>query len=223
MINGGLQEFLCNVAAKGNITYGDVRRLQRDYLPGGIMNCEELELLTSANTKLFRADKAWTQWLVASIVEFIVKQHVREPLNQEAAGRWVGRLLAASSTNVGRRIARKVRCELARQRSIRPTESDQRHSESIRACNVWQSSQTGTLETDLDAFSLQSAALLCCGREARPSRPRRAVRRGRNPGTMAFAGGAHGLFLADYLPAVRHGHLINFNGARVAPALALCR
>ena len=38
MINGKLQEFVCNVAVKGRISYGDVRRLQRDYLPGGITN-----------------------------------------------------------------------------------------------------------------------------------------------------------------------------------------
>jgi hypothetical protein len=33
MINGKLLEFVCNVIAKGHISYGDVRRLQRDYLP----------------------------------------------------------------------------------------------------------------------------------------------------------------------------------------------
>ena len=118
MINGKLQEFVCNVAVKGRISYGDVRRLQRDDLPGGITNCEELELVTSANTKLIRADKAWTQWLVASVLEFIAKQVVREHPSKEAAGEWVGRLLAASSTSVGRKIARKVRCELARQHGI---------------------------------------------------------------------------------------------------------
>ena len=78
--------------------------------------------MTSANTKLIRADKAWTQWLVASVLEFIAKQEVREHPSKEAAGEWVGRLLAASSTSVGRRIARKVRCELARQHGIRSTE-----------------------------------------------------------------------------------------------------
>ena len=35
-MNAKLQGFVCNVAAKGKISYGDVRRLQRDYLPGGI-------------------------------------------------------------------------------------------------------------------------------------------------------------------------------------------
>ncbi len=103
MINGKLQEFVCNVAAKGQIRYGDVRRLQRDYLPGGITNREELEVLVSATAKLFRADKSWTQWLVASVVEFIAKREVREHPSKEAILKWIGRILAASTTNVGRK------------------------------------------------------------------------------------------------------------------------
>jgi hypothetical protein len=226
MINGKLQEFVCNVAVKGRISYGDVRRLQRDYLPGGISNREELELLISANTKLIRADKAWTQWFVASVLEFIAKQEVHEHPSKQAAGEWVGRLLAASSTSVGRRIARKVRCEFARQHGIQSTETDQHHPQGIRTCNIRQPSQAGSLETDLDAFSLRMATLSCCGREERPprSRPlRRAVRGKMNQGAMAIAGAAYGLFLTDYLPAIQHGHLINFHSARVAPALAPCR
>ena len=223
MINGKLQEFVCNVAVKGRISYGDVRRLQRDYLPGGITNCEELELVTSANTKLIRADKAWTQWLVASVLEFIAKQVVREHPSKEAAGEWVGRLLAASSTSVGRKIARKVRCELARQHGIQSTELDQHHPGGIRTRNVPQPSHAEPLDTSRDAFSLRGAGPSCCGREARSARSRPAVRRRKNPGAMAFAAATHGLFLADYLPAVQHGHLINFHSARIAPALAPCR
>jgi hypothetical protein len=226
MINGKLEEFVCNVAAKGRISYGDVRRLQRDYLPGGISNREELELLISANTKLVRADQAWTQWLVVSVGAFIAKTEVREHPSKEAAGRWVGRLLAASTTSVGRRIARKVRCELARQHGIQSTETDQHHPQGIRTCNIRQPSQAGPRETDLDPFSMRMATLSCCGREERPprSRPlRRAVRGKMNQGAMAIAGAAYGLFLTDYLPAIQHGHLINFHSARVAPALAPCR
>ena len=174
--------------------------------------------MTSANTKLIRADKAWTQWLVASVLEFIAKQEVREHPSKEAAGEWVGHLLAASSTSVGRRIARKVRCELARQHSIRSTDP-----KGIRTCNVRQPSQAEPLDISLDAFSLRRAGLSCCGREARPSRSRPAVRHRKNPGAMAFAAATHGLFLADHLPAVQHGHLINCHSARIAPALAPCR
>jgi hypothetical protein len=45
IINGKLRDFACNVIAKGQMTLGDVRRLQRGYLPGGITNREEFEIL----------------------------------------------------------------------------------------------------------------------------------------------------------------------------------
>jgi hypothetical protein len=61
IINGNLRDFVCNVIAKGEITLGDVRRLQRGYLPAGITNWEELEILISLNAKLARADRAWAQ------------------------------------------------------------------------------------------------------------------------------------------------------------------
>jgi hypothetical protein len=54
MINGKLQEFVGNVIAKGQISYGDVRRLQRDYLPRGITNCEEVELTATSWTEMHR-------------------------------------------------------------------------------------------------------------------------------------------------------------------------
>jgi hypothetical protein len=225
MINGKLQEFVRNVAAKGQMSYGDVRRLQRDYLPGGVAKREELELLISLSTRLVRADKAWAQWLVASVVEFVAKEDVREHPSKEAVGKWVGCLLATLTTSVGRRIARRVRCELARQHSIQSTESVQCPPDGIGTCNVRQPSQAGTPETDLDAFSLRMATLARRAREEGPSRSRplrRALRRRMNQGATALVGAAHGLFLADYLPAVQHDHLINFHSARVALVLAPC-
>jgi hypothetical protein len=104
MFNGTLQEFVCDVIAKGQIGYGDVRRLQRDYLPRGITNREELELLISLSARLVRADKAWALWLVAAIVEFVAKRELCEHPNEKATGEWVRRLLAASTTSLGRRI-----------------------------------------------------------------------------------------------------------------------
>ena len=226
MINEKLHEFVRNGAAKGQMSYGDVRRLQRDYLPGGVTSCEELELLISLNTKLVRADKAWAQWLVASVVEFVAKREVHEHPGKEAIGKWLGRLLAALTTSVGRRIARRVRCELARQHSVQSTESVQCPPDGIGTCNVRQPSQAETPETDLDAFSLRMATLPCRARKEGRSRSRplrRALRRRVNPGATALVGAGHGLFLAAYLPAVQHGHLINFHSARVALVLAPCR
>ena len=70
MMNGKLRDFVCHVIAKGQITLGDVRRLERAYLPEGITNGEELEMLISLNANLVRADKAWAQWLLSAVPGF---------------------------------------------------------------------------------------------------------------------------------------------------------
>src|SRR5262249_17445997 len=98
IINGKLRDFACNAIAKGQITLGDVRRLQRGYLPGGITNREEFEILISLNAKLDRADKAWAQWLLSAIADFVTTRDARERSFEEAAGTLAERLLAASAT-----------------------------------------------------------------------------------------------------------------------------
>ena len=45
MINSSLQTFVNKVQAAGRISFGDVKRLQRDILPDGISSREEAELL----------------------------------------------------------------------------------------------------------------------------------------------------------------------------------
>ena len=119
MINGKLQEFVCNVIAKGQMSFGDVRRLQRGYLPSGITNPEELEILITLNANLVRVDKAWAQWLVAAVAKFVATREASEFPIEDAAGKRVECLLTASATNVSRRIARQVRRELARLQTMR--------------------------------------------------------------------------------------------------------
>jgi hypothetical protein len=136
MIDRRFQEFVGNIIAKGQITFGDVRRLQRGCLPTGISNCEELETLISLNSKIARADKTWAQWLVPAVVDFVSTGQGCEPPIEEPAGKWVDSLLAASSTNLGRRIARQIRRELARLRAIESTSAIQHHLERARGCNV---------------------------------------------------------------------------------------
>jgi hypothetical protein len=124
MTNGNLQEFAASVIARGQITFGDVRRLERGCLPSGITSSDELETLIALNAKIVRADRAWAQWLVAAIVDFVAARQGCEQPGEDAAGEWVDSLLAASATNQGRRIARQVRCELAR-RAIQSTSAAQ--------------------------------------------------------------------------------------------------
>jgi hypothetical protein len=109
-----LQDFAASVMMRRRLTFGDVRRLQRDYLPGGITTREDAEMLIALSDRLMRADKAWAQWLVVALARYLRSQQGSEPSIQDAARVGVETLLAASpaATALGRRIARAIRREL---------------------------------------------------------------------------------------------------------------
>jgi hypothetical protein len=122
-----LQDFVTNTVARSRITFGDVRRLQRDCLPGGITTHEEAEALIGLNASLGRADRAWAQWLVAAIADFAERRERLGVVADQGTADWLERLLGttATSTSVGRRIAREIRREVARlhQSSDAPAEA----------------------------------------------------------------------------------------------------
>src|SRR5215203_5582152 len=72
MINSSLQTFANKVQEAGCIRFGDVKRLQRDILPDSISSREEAELLLSLEQTVGRADRAFGDWLVAMMVDFVV-------------------------------------------------------------------------------------------------------------------------------------------------------
>ena len=111
-----LQDFVTNTVARSRITFGDVRRLQRDCLPSGITTREEAEALIGLNASLGRADRAWAQWLVAAIADFAERRERLGVAADQGTAQWLEQLLGttATSTHVGRRIAREIRREMAR-------------------------------------------------------------------------------------------------------------
>ena len=72
MINSSLQAFASNVQKAGRISFGDVKRLQRDILPNGISSRAQAELLLTLDQTVSRADRAFADWLVAMMVDFVV-------------------------------------------------------------------------------------------------------------------------------------------------------
>jgi hypothetical protein len=72
MINSSLQAFASNVQKAGCISFGDVQRLQRDILPDGISSRGEAEFLLTLDQIVSRADRAFADWLVAMVVDFVV-------------------------------------------------------------------------------------------------------------------------------------------------------
>jgi hypothetical protein len=110
-----LQDFVTKTAAKNRITFGDVRRLQRDVLPDGISTREEAELLIRLDGEVARADGAWIEWLVASVTNFVVWGERPTGAVETEAAVWLKELLAATGpTKAARRIAREIRREAER-------------------------------------------------------------------------------------------------------------
>jgi hypothetical protein len=133
MTASSLQEFVAKAAAKRRITFGDVRRLRRDILPDGLLNRTQTELLLNLDREIPRADGAWTDWLVAAVVDFAVWGERPTGSVEGDAARWLTEVLTRGErlTKAGRRIAREVRREaqtvgepLA---SLAPDEEDRPH------------------------------------------------------------------------------------------------
>jgi hypothetical protein len=211
IVNGKLRDFVCTAAAKGQITFGDVCRLRRGYLPTGITNREELEMLISLNAKLVRADKTWGQWLVSAVADFVTAGEACERPFEDSKS--VEPLLATHATKVGRRIARQIRCRL---RGIQSKHS----GTDVQSCDVQQAHQARVIDNSGDR-SLRKKAEPARGEASKSpacSRPsRRRVRREMIPRTMTLASAAHGWCLA-----ARRSDLINFQSSRVSLVLAPC-
>lgn len=111
-----LQDFVTKTTAKKRITFGDVRRLQRDVLPDGVSTREEAELLLRLDSAIARVDGAWIDWLVASITDFVVWGERPTGAVEKEAALWLKELLAASGTptKAARRIAREIRHQAER-------------------------------------------------------------------------------------------------------------
>jgi hypothetical protein len=92
MINPSLQAFATRALNTGRISFGDVKRLQRDILPDGISSREEAELLLTLDRTVSRADRSFADWLVAMMVD-----ESAERLHMEALDR-VPKATPAAST-----------------------------------------------------------------------------------------------------------------------------
>jgi hypothetical protein len=241
MISENLQAFVAAVIANGQIRYGDVRRLERDILPGGFSCSEEAELLVALNAQLVRADRAWTQWLVAAVAEFVAKEEESGHPMKEAAGAWLGRLGAPASTRFGRAIARKIRRAVEPLPDGRAIDADVPSSDTTSRCErtpprpaqadttkAAQAKATTAKARKAKATKAKSTKAEATHSKTHKRSPRRAraccartPRAGR--GTAMLAETGFGWALPGYLPAVRQRHFLNFPSARVGLVLAPCR
>ena len=111
-----LQDFVAKTTARNRITFGDVRRLQRDVLPDGVSSRPQAELLLRLDAAVARVDRAWIDWLVAAITDFVVWGERPTGAVETEAALWLKELLAAAGTptKAARRIAREIRRQAER-------------------------------------------------------------------------------------------------------------
>jgi hypothetical protein len=116
MTDSKLQEFVANTAARGRITFGDVSRLRRDHLPNGVASREQVEMLMRLDSSVVRVDRAWTEWLSAIVVGFVLCDERPIDGSESATCKWLKALFAAirKSTKASRQIAREIRCDAER-------------------------------------------------------------------------------------------------------------
>ena len=110
MENNKLQDFITITVLRNRITFGDVRRLQRDHLPHGVTSREQVEMLLQLDGMIDRADRAWADWLVAAVFDFAVFSERSVDAVESGNCDWLLDHLAALdiSTKVTRRLERDL-------------------------------------------------------------------------------------------------------------------
>jgi hypothetical protein len=123
--NNKLQDFAALALAKRRITFGDVRRLQRNYLPEGLSSIEEFRIVLSLDGQIERSDRAWADWLVAAVVDFVTRREDVTFDEGNSIDAWLHDVLATSGAAVRRRITRELRRDIQRSQDIFPFEGDE--------------------------------------------------------------------------------------------------
>ena len=111
MSGTSLHDFVCRAMESRRISFGDLRRLQRDILPGRITSGEEAEILLALDHAVDRADRGWSAYLTRAVADFVVTGS--EPtghINGQKA-QWLMPALCSSSA----KTARAVTAEIVRQ------------------------------------------------------------------------------------------------------------
>ncbi len=71
-MSASLRAFVTKALDRNRISFGDLRRLQRNVLPNGLVTREQAEVLIALEQTIPRTDKAWAGYLVAALTDFVV-------------------------------------------------------------------------------------------------------------------------------------------------------
>jgi hypothetical protein len=98
MVDHSFHDFIEHVISAKTITSDDVRLLKRDLLPHGITTREEADILISVDRAIAATCPEWPDYLVASVVDFVVWTSRPTARIDHDKARW---LLASLRAGVG--------------------------------------------------------------------------------------------------------------------------
>ncbi len=97
MIKTSLRMFVERVLDAKLMTDDDVRLLQRDILPNGVINADEADVLIALDRAVPQTTARWSDYLAATITDFVVWTSRPTGYVDEATARWLVGSLAANS------------------------------------------------------------------------------------------------------------------------------
>ncbi len=109
MINTSLLAYADRIRRSERITFADVKRLQRDILPDGIVSRQDAEALIALDQAVGRAHPAWSGYLVTAVVDFVVWGSRPTGFVDADTARWLVQWLSSPEpTKAALLIAREV-------------------------------------------------------------------------------------------------------------------
>ena len=106
MVKAALRDFADRALVTKSVSADDVARLRRDVLPTGLMCRDEADLLIALD-RAVATDRAWEEYLIAEVVEFVVWVCRPTGIVDAETARWLTTTLGCGrgSTDTAMRIA----------------------------------------------------------------------------------------------------------------------
>jgi hypothetical protein len=110
MIKVSLHGFVDRVIETRTISAGDVKTLQRDIFPDGIVSREEADVLIALDRAVAKADAAFAEFLVRAVVDYAVWGGRPTGYVDQDGARWLTQSLScgAGPTETAARIAFEI-------------------------------------------------------------------------------------------------------------------
>jgi hypothetical protein len=108
MSGTSLQDFVCRALEHKRISFGDLRRLQRDILPDRITTREEAEILLALDRSVDRADRSWRDYLVKAVRDFVIWGSPPAGHIDGDKAQWMMTALSSSSAKTARALTLEI-------------------------------------------------------------------------------------------------------------------